>query len=57
MTNDATARRAYEEDVRRRPNYPDGAPRKTWDELPTIARLSWGRNPTPRSYQTKEQQP
>ena len=31
----------YEADVRRRPNYHDGAPRKTWEQLSEIARQSW----------------
>lgn len=40
---------AYEEDLRRCPNYHDGTPRKTWDQL-TFERQSWQRNPTPRDY-------
>lgn len=42
---------AYEEDVRREPRYPDGAPRVGWSKLPDIARWSWERNPTPRENQ------
>lgn len=39
---------AYEEDVRRRPAYHDGAPRHAWAQLDAIARWSWDRNPTQR---------
>lgn len=42
---------AYEEDVRRRPRYPDGKPRDTWDQIDPIARWSWNRNPTQRFKQ------
>lgn len=51
-----TPREAYEEDVRRRPTYHDGTPRRTWDELPETARWSWKRNPTPRSYPKTKQE-
>jgi hypothetical protein len=44
----ATGRAAYEADVRRRPNYSDGAPRPGWDDIGEVARWSWNRNPTPR---------
>lgn len=44
--------RAYEEDVRRQPNYPDGSARVPWDRLSPISRESWERNPTPRTYRT-----
>ncbi len=40
---------AYEADVERVPLYPDGAPRRPWDELSALARASWERNPTPRA--------
>jgi hypothetical protein len=50
MTREQEARAAYEEDVRRSPFYHDGAPRRSWDELPEFARESWRRNPTPRPY-------
>lgn len=33
----------YEADVERRPNYHDGAPRKTWDQLNDLAKWSWER--------------
>jgi hypothetical protein len=34
---------AYESDVKRRPVYHDGMPRKRWEELSAIARWSWER--------------
>lgn len=34
---------AYEADVKRKPVYHDGTPRKLWTELSTIARWSWER--------------
>lgn len=45
---EAAARAAYEADCAARPTYPDGAPRKSWDELCQIAQWSWARNATPR---------
>lgn len=39
---------AYEADLRWRPNYDGGKPRKTWDQLGDLARSTWERNPTPR---------
>lgn len=36
---------AYQEDVRRRPTYGDGTPRKSWEELCDVARWSWEREP------------
>ncbi len=39
---------AYEADVRARPLYHDGTPRRTWHELGTVERWSWERNPTDR---------
>lgn len=46
---------AYEEDVRRQPNYHprvDGTvlPRVPWSELSAIAKWSWEKNPTPREW-------
>lgn len=41
---------AYEEDVRRKPLYHDGTPRKTWAQLPEWAAWGWERCPTPREY-------
>lgn len=43
-----TGKQAYEADVRAMPLYHDGTPRKPWEALCDIARLSWERNPTPR---------
>lgn len=43
MRYQSNARAAYEADVERRPNYPSGEPRKSWDELSNVARWSWGR--------------
>lgn len=45
-----TGREAYEADVRRRPTYPDGAPRKTWEQLCDVARWSWERGLTPDDW-------
>lgn len=41
---------AYEEDLRRWPNYHDGEPRPPWSEIDDISKRSWERNPTPREY-------
>lgn len=41
---------AYIEDVRRCPNYHDGQPRKAWSQLAPLARASWEKNPTPRTF-------
>ncbi len=40
---------AYEEDVRLEPSYLDGASRRSWDQLPDLAKQSWERNPTVRA--------
>ncbi len=34
---------AYEADMKARPNYHDGTPRKTWDQLCEVAQWSWNR--------------
>jgi hypothetical protein len=39
---------AYEADVKARPLYHDGKPRRQWHQLPYFARWSWERNPTSR---------
>jgi hypothetical protein len=39
------ARLAYEADVKRRPTYHDGTPRRSWDQLCDIAKRSWQRAP------------
>lgn len=43
-------REAYVEDVRRRPNYDDGSPRMTWEQLGPVEQGSWVRNPTARDW-------
>lgn len=45
-----TPQQAYEEDVRRMPQYYDGSNRPAWDTLCAITRWSWERNPTPRDW-------
>lgn len=45
--------RAYEEDVRRCPNYHDGAARHTWAQLDAICKWSWERDPTPREHKPR----
>lgn len=35
---------AYEADVKKKPVYHDGTPRKHWLELSAISRWSWERN-------------
>lgn len=48
---DATpGQRAYEADVRARPTYHDGTPRKPWSALGDVERGTWERNPTVRDY-------
>jgi hypothetical protein len=46
--NEEAGKRAYMQDVENMPLYPDGKPRKTWDELPEFAKKSWIKNPYPR---------
>lgn len=41
---------AYLEDVKRRPFYHTGKPRRAWRELDDWARSSWEHNPTPRDW-------
>lgn len=41
---------AYEEDVRRCPNYEHGEPRATWSMLKPWVQETWERDPTPRNY-------
>ena len=36
---------AYEADVLKTPNYPDGAPRKAWSDLSNVEQWSWDRPP------------
>lgn len=41
--NKTQGENAYESDVKRKPVYHDGTPRKHWVELSEIARRSWER--------------
>ena len=41
---------AYHEDLRRRPYYDGGTPRRSWAQLDDHAKASWERNPTPREW-------
>lgn len=41
---------AYEADCKARPAYDDGSRRKAWEHLGSVERLSWERNPTPRTW-------
>ena len=38
---------AYEADVQAHPRYHDGTPRRSWDQLDSVARWSWEKNPFP----------
>lgn len=38
---------AYERDVKRRPTYHDGKPRRSWDQLSEVAKWSWEKGPYP----------
>ncbi len=51
MSTKSPGQLAYEADCAADPFYPDGSKRKSWAELTDVARLSWERNPTPRSKQ------
>lgn len=44
LTSDGRA--AYEADVRKRPTYGDGSPRKTWEQLGKVEQWSWTRPQT-----------
>ena len=45
-----TGKEAYEEDVRRKPTYHTGEPRKAWDKLDKAIQDNWNRYPTPRDW-------
>ena len=45
--------RAYEADLKQRPNYHDGMSRKPWNKLGDVERQSWERNPTARTAPKK----
>ncbi len=51
-----TPREAYEEDCRRKPTYETGQPRKAWRELGEVEQWTWRRDPTPREYNTHQQE-
>lgn len=40
---EAKARELYEADVKAKPLYHNGQPRRDWEDLPDIAKWSWGR--------------
>ncbi len=44
-----TGKEAYEDDVRKRPNYENGQRRPKWEDLRETAQYSWNRNPTARA--------
>ncbi len=48
-----TGREAYEEDVRRKPLYEDGTPRKRWDQLTDLIQRTWEQSPEPREHRTR----
>lgn len=45
-----TPRERYEADVKRRPHYHDGTPRRSWEELCDIAQRSWAADTLPRLF-------
>lgn len=53
MRYETAGQRAYELDVSRAPTYHTGEPRKTWEKLGDVERLSWERNPTARQYKAQ----
>lgn len=50
MHNQTPGELAYNEDVRRRPYYDGGTPRRSWAQLDDHAKQSWERDPTPREW-------
>ena len=44
-SSDLRGKSAYEADLKKQPTYPDGGPRKPWDELDDLAQWSWNRPP------------
>ncbi len=42
--------KAYNEDRKRAPTYPDGTRRRTWASMPQWMRDTWEKNPSPREY-------
>jgi len=55
MTRPTPGQLAYQEDVRRCPQYHDGTPRKAWSQLCEVAKWSWERNPVPRNFARLEE--
>jgi hypothetical protein len=53
MTNEpiTPGQAAYVEDCRRRPHYPDGQLRRSWDKLEDYVQATWERDPTPREWE------
>lgn len=47
---------AYETELTACPLYHDGTPRRSWDELDEISRLSWERTPTPRKWAMQQKE-
>jgi hypothetical protein len=45
-----TGEQAYEADVKACPNYHDGTPRRTWDEIGPVSRATWDKYPYPHDY-------
>jgi hypothetical protein len=39
---------AYEAELDAKPLYHDGTPRRPWEQIDDVCKLSWERNPTPR---------
>ena len=46
---------AYEEDVRRCPEYHDGMKRPAWGKLHDVSKMSWERDPTPREFKHRKE--
>ena len=40
--------RVYNEDLKAKPTYDDGTPRKPWNELSNAVKQGWEKNPTPK---------
>jgi hypothetical protein len=51
---EANAIAAYQEDVRRCPNYHDDTPRKGWGQLTEDEKHTWRMNPTPRTFKVND---
>lgn len=56
-THKTAGQLAYEEDCRRMPTYRGNGkttPRPQWEDLPSYAKWSWEKNPTPREWKQQE---